>query len=131
LLVNCKPEICKKQKFNMISSVLLNEDDRIHYSGDTSAYGNLPFICDSLDNPDPLMPDTTPGNDPKIPGQYDYWDHVDYVIDLAAMNGMYISLHPTWGYWVSGSYKAIRKKRFEKKIKIHLVFIIIHIKEDK
>ena len=83
--------ICKKQKFNMISSVLFNAPA---------------FVRDSLGNPDPLMPDTTPGNDPKVPGQYDYWDHVDYVIDLAAVNGMYISLHPTWGNWVSGSYNG-------------------------
>ena len=98
--------ICKNQKFNMISSVLLNDNNGVPYSSDTSVYGDLPFICDSAGNPDPLMPDTTPGNDPKVPGQYDYWDHVDYVISLATANGMYISLLPTWGSWVSGGYNG-------------------------
>ncbi|MEA1896840.1 MAG: glycoside hydrolase family 140 protein [Bacteroidota bacterium] len=98
--------ICKKQKFNMISSVLLNNNKGVSYCGDTSVYGDLPFVCDSLGNPDLPRPDTTPGNDPMVSGQYDYWDHVDYVIDLADVNGMYISLHPTWGNGVSGSYNG-------------------------
>ena len=98
--------ICKNQKFNMISSVLLNDNNDVSYSSDTSVYGDLPFVCDSFGNPDPVRPDTTPGNDPNVPGQYDYWDHVDYVIDLSAKNGMYISLHPTWGHWISGGYNG-------------------------
>ncbi len=96
--------ILKSQKFNMISSVLLNANDDQPYSSDTTVYGNLPFVSDSLGNPDPLRPDTTDGNDPKTHNQYDYWDHVDYLINLAASKGMYISLHPTWGCWVSGGY---------------------------
>ena len=93
--------ICKEQKFNMISSVLLADG----YNG-SSAYGTLAFEQDSLGNPDPLKPMITPGNDPQVIGQYDYWDHAKYVIDLAAENGMYITLHPTWGNWVSGGYSG-------------------------
>jgi hypothetical protein len=29
--------------------------------------------------------------------QYDYWDHLDYVIDKAAGKGIYIGLVPVWG----------------------------------
>lgn len=93
--------ICKKLKFNMISCVLLNEK----YNG-SSAYNIPAFETDSLGNPDPLRPVVTPGNDPAVPGSYDYWDHVEYVIDLLAANGMYISLHPTWGNRVSGNYSG-------------------------
>ena len=93
--------VCKDKKFNMISFVLLNDG----YNG-SSAYGTLAFALDSLNNPDPFLPVVTPGNDPQVPGQYDYWDHVDYVIDLAALSDIYVSLHPTWGDWVSGSYSG-------------------------
>lgn len=98
--------ICKDQKFNMISSVLFNNLNSVSYRNDTSVYGRLPFLFDSLGNPDPLRPDITQGNDTKVLGQYDYWDHVDYVIELAAENEMYITLHPTWGNWVSGRYSG-------------------------
>lgn len=93
--------ICRDQKYNMISCVLLNDD----YNGST-VYGTLAFALDSLDNPDPLRPVVTAGNDIKVSGQYDYWDHVDYIIDMAGTHDMYISLHPTWGKWVSGEYSG-------------------------
>ena len=96
--------ILMQQKFNMVSTVLVGEKNWGLYGGDASAYNAPGFVRYSLSNPDPLMPITTPGSDPNVPGQYDFWDHVDYVIGLAAMNGMYICLHPAWGCWVSGGY---------------------------
>lgn len=30
-------------------------------------------------------------------GVYSYWDHLDYIIDLAAQNGIYIGMVPIWG----------------------------------
>lgn len=98
--------ILRQQKFNMISTVLVGEKEWGFYGGDVSAYNARAFVRNSLGNPDPLMPITTPGNDPKVSGQYDFWDHVDYVIDLSAANGMYISLHPAWGCWVSGAWNG-------------------------
>ncbi|MEN8228295.1 MAG: glycoside hydrolase family 140 protein [Bacteroidota bacterium] len=92
-------KITSSQKFNMISCVILNAD-----TTRSSIYGTSPLAFDSSGNPDPLKPNTTPGADPEIAGQYDYWDHVDYLVDYAAKIGMYVSLHPTWGDWVSGSW---------------------------
>lgn len=40
----------------------------------------------------------TPGNDPADPAQYDYWDHVDFIIESAAANGIYAALTPMWRY---------------------------------
>jgi hypothetical protein len=34
--------------------------------------------------------------------QYDYWDHVDFVIDKAAEKGIYIGMVPVWGNNVKG-----------------------------
>lgn len=52
---------------------------------------------------DPSKILTTPGNDPLDPVAYDYWDHIDYVLDKAAENGLYVALQPTWGNYVSGT----------------------------
>lgn len=42
----------------------------------------------------------TPGDNPADPEQYDYWDHVDYIVDAAAANGIYLVIAPTWGHTV-------------------------------
>ena len=97
-------ELLKEQKFNMVSAVLFTDRVDGEYCNDTSAYGNLPFFCDSLGNPNPLKPIVTQGNDFDDRKAYDYWDQVDFTIDKAAECGMYICLHPTWGKWVAGSY---------------------------
>ena len=31
------------------------------------------------------------------PGEYGYWDHMDFIIDNAAKNGIYIGMVPIWG----------------------------------
>lgn len=38
----------------------------------------------------------TPGNNPSSDAEYDYWDHVEYVIQEAAERNMYIGLLPVW-----------------------------------
>jgi len=73
----------------------------------TTIYGIHGFENDSTGCPDPLRPITTPGNDPGIPGQYDFWDHVDYIVNQVVENKMYISVHPTWGELISGSYEGM------------------------
>lgn len=32
---------------------------------------------------------------------YGYWDHIDYIVDLAAKKGLYIAMLPTWGLVVN------------------------------
>jgi hypothetical protein len=41
---------------------------------------------------DPTRPNAEPGDE-----TYDFWDHVDWVIDRAAQKGLYVGLLPTWG----------------------------------
>ena len=41
-------------------------------------------------------PVTTPGNNPSNATEYDFWDHVEYVITEAKNRGMYVSLTCTW-----------------------------------
>ena len=82
------------QKFTVIQAVAAAELDGV---GEPNAYGKLPLI-----DFDPTKPAVTPGANPADPKQYDYWDHVDYIVDQANARGMYIALLPSWGSWVNG-----------------------------
>jgi hypothetical protein len=81
------------QRFTVIQAVALAE---VNGPNDPNAHGDLPFI-----DKDPTRPAVTPGADPDDPGAYDYWDHVDYVVDEANRLGLYVALLPSWGSWVN------------------------------
>lgn len=80
------------QKFTVIQAVALAEFDGLT---EPNAYGSLP-----LTGNDPARPAVTPGADPGQPKQYDYWDHVEYIVDEANRSGLYIGLLPSWGAWL-------------------------------
>lgn len=81
-----------KQGFTVIQAVALAELDGLTAP---NAYGGLP-----LTGKDPMRPAVTPGSNPASPREYDYWDHVEYIIDQANQRGMYVGLLPSWGRWV-------------------------------
>jgi Protein of unknown function (DUF4038)/Putative collagen-binding domain of a collagenase len=72
--------------FNVIQAVALAEFDGLRTP---NAYGQYPLLKDYEGNYDPTQPDLT--------GDYNYWDHVDYIVKEAEKMGMYIGLLPTWG----------------------------------
>ena len=74
------------QGFTAIQAVALAELDGITVP---NAYGDLPLI-----GKDPAHPDVTPGSNPNDARAYDYWDHVEYIIDQANARGLYIALLP-------------------------------------
>ena len=82
------------QKFTVIQAVAVAELDGI---GEPNAYGKLPLI-----DSDPTRPAVTAGANPADPNQYDYWDHVEYIVDQANARGIYIAMLPSWGSWVNG-----------------------------
>ena len=65
------------QGFNVIQAVSLAELDGLHAP---NPYGATPLLDD----------------DPSKPNE-DYFEHVDFVIELADSLGLYIALLPTWG----------------------------------
>jgi len=81
------------QKFTAIQAVALAELDGID---DPNPYGDLPLL-----NRDPARPAVTPGGNASDPRQYDYWDHVEFIIDEANRRGLYLALLPSWGRWVA------------------------------
>jgi hypothetical protein len=79
----------RRKRFTVIQAVALAELNGL----DTpNAYGDKPLL-----NNNPSTPDITSGADPNDATQYDYWDHVDYIVDTAAAKGLHIGMLPTWG----------------------------------
>jgi len=83
------------QGYNVIQAVALAELDGI---SDPNPYGDLPLI-----NEDPARPAVTPGASFSDKNAYDYWDHVDYIVDQANARGLYIAMLPSWGRWVNSN----------------------------
>ncbi len=91
----------KKQKYNMIALIAIPSYDDHKLIANRN--GDQPFEL-RHGKYDPLKPIITPGNSPSNHQEYDYWDHLEFVIDLAASQGMYVVLLPTWGGHIAGSY---------------------------
>jgi len=85
-------ELRARQGFNVIQAVALAELDGLT---DPNPYGDLPLL-----GRDPSRPWVTPGNAPEEAEAYDYWDHVEFIIDEANRRQLYVGLLPTWGRWV-------------------------------
>lgn len=77
------------REYTVIQAVAVAELDGVNTP---NAHGDRPFL-----NNNPATPDTTAGADPSNATQYDYWDHVDYIVDQAEARGIYTALLPTWG----------------------------------
>lgn len=74
-----------RQGYTVIQGVALAEFEGITVP---NVYGRLPLeFTDGM--PDPTKPD--------LNGEYSYWEHVDYAVNTAAENGLFIALLPTWG----------------------------------
>lgn len=69
-----------------------------------NAYGARAYSVNADDEFDFTNPLTTPGNDPADPGAYDYWDHMEYIVQRAALEEMYVFLSPVHGRFVSGPW---------------------------
>ncbi len=104
----------RKQKgFNVVQAMLLHEvPSRNVYLDSSVVKSNV------------AHPAITAGNDYKDSIAYDYWDHVDYIIDKAAEKGIYMALVPVWGTNVkdkrvkndqAGKYAEFLAKRYKDK----------------
>jgi hypothetical protein len=76
------------QGFNVIQTVAI-----MNQAGGPgpNRYGDWPYGKSGLSEPV-----VTPGADPTDPQQYDYWDHLDYIISEANARGMRVALVPIW-----------------------------------
>jgi len=72
--------------FNVIQAMVIHDIPESNFYGDSA-----------LIDRDPARPCTTPGCSPQDTAAYDYWDHVDYIVNLAAEKGLYMAMVPIWG----------------------------------
>lgn len=93
------------KEFNVIQMVAIGE-----LGGDTipNAYGDLP-----LDKY--LHPIITPGNDYDKPDQYDYWDHVEFIIQEAVKRKIIIAFLPCWGEYITHRFRKDALFRSEEE----------------
>lgn len=94
LFVKCNREeairyldIRKKQGFNVVQVMVLHD-----MNNTKNVFGDYALI-----NEDVSRLNVTPGNDHRNAEAYDYWDHVDFIVDEAAKRGIYMALVPVWG----------------------------------
>ena len=106
----------RAQGFNAVTFVLFTPGNRDITDTLKNAYGQVPFASVG-GRPDPTQPLLTPGADPAVAGQYDFWDHVDYAVGLTKRLGLYAIMLPAWGSAVAGDYsgKPSRDQVFDGK----------------
>ena len=69
-----------------------------------NVYGDYALI-----NEDVSKPNITPGNKFSDTAAYDYWDHVDFIVDEAAKRGIYMGMVPVWGSNVKGGKVSVQQ----------------------
>lgn len=89
----------KEKGFNVVQVMVL------HTLNVTNVYGDMALI-----NEDVSKPLITAGNNFKNPQEYDYWDHVDYTLEVAQKNGIYVAMVPVWGTNVSKGNKVSKEQ---------------------
>jgi hypothetical protein len=96
-------ETRRLQGFNVIQVMVLHSTRNA-----VNIYGDSALICNRVD-----QPYITEGKSFEDPQQYDFWDHIDYVIDLAASKGLYMALVPVWGSNVrAGNVNSAQAKKY-------------------
>jgi hypothetical protein len=87
--------------FNVIQVMVLHDLNHA-----VNIYGDSALINHNIANPK-----TTEGNLFTDSAQYDFWDHVDYLVDLAAKKGIYMALVPIWGSNVKGGRVSVEQAK--------------------
>lgn len=94
----------RSKGFNVIQVMVLHSLDAVNVYGQPA-----------LENSNVATPKTTEGNAPGVKDQYDYWDHIDFVIDQAAARGIWIALVPVWGSNVkAGKISEAQAERYAR-----------------
>ncbi|WPU92380.1 glycoside hydrolase family 140 protein [Mucilaginibacter sabulilitoris] len=89
-----------KQGFNVIQVMV------VHSIGEANVYGDS-----ALSGKNIAMPKVTPGNTFGKGNEYDYWDHIDWIVSKAAEKGIYIAMVPVWGSVVKGNHIGAAKAK--------------------
>lgn len=78
-------DICVNQGFTSIQLIAHS-----HYMGE-NRYGDIPFHKENF-----LCPIITEGNDNNNESEYDWWDHLEFIIEECIKRELIVCLLPTW-----------------------------------
>ena len=92
-----------EQGFTVIQLTAVMGEERVWGTTRATSRGDPPFF----DN-DVLKPAVTPGNDPADSTQYDYWDHLDHVLDRIHAHGFRAALVTYFVGWGGDGYKFLK-----------------------
>jgi hypothetical protein len=92
-------ETRRQQGFNVIQVMV------VHDIKEVNAYGDSALVASNLGKPN-----VTAGNNPENAAEYDYWDHVDWIVERAAAKGIYMALVPVWGSVVKAKASHINSE---------------------
>jgi len=76
----------KEKGYNVIQIMTMHSEVMANVYGDSAVV-----------NKDLSKPLVTEGNSFENVDEYDFWDHVDYTLDVAKNNNLYIGMVPVWG----------------------------------
>ncbi|AOW11201.1 glycoside hydrolase family 140 protein [Flavobacterium gilvum] len=92
----------KAKGFNVVQVMVLHNINAVNVYG-----------AKALVDEDVSKPITTPGNNFNNKEEYDYWDHVDFTLDVAQKNGIYLAMVPVWGTNVSKGDKVNKEQAIQ------------------
>jgi hypothetical protein len=91
-----------EQRFTVIQLTAVMGEERVWGTKRATSRGDVPFHDANV-----LKPAVTPGNDPNDPQQYDYWDHLDYVLERIQAHGLRPALVTYFVGWQGDGYKFL------------------------
>jgi len=89
--INTYFEDRKSKGFNIIQIMAMHSEEMVNTYGDSAVVNN-----------DVSKPMVTDGTRFENTEEYDFWDHVDYALDVAEEKGLFLALVPIWGTSVKG-----------------------------
>jgi hypothetical protein len=94
-----------RQWFTVIQAALIMAEVRVTGGEGVlcpNRYGDRAFV-----DGDPTRPAVSPGNEPRNASEYDYWDHVEYIIDRAHQKGLVMALLPMFISWQGDGFRYL------------------------
>lgn len=91
------------QGFTVIQLTAVMGEERVWGTARPTSRSDTPFI-----DHDVLKPAVTPGNNAADATQYDYWDHLDYVLERIHAHGLRAALVAYFVGWRGDGYKFLQ-----------------------
>ncbi|MHB0958883.1 MAG: apiosidase-like domain-containing protein [Pirellulaceae bacterium] len=95
-----------EQGFTVIQAAVVMGEERVGGTVRPNVYGDVAFV-----DGNPAHPLVTPGSDVQQADAWDYWDHVDYIIERAAAHRLTLGLLPLFVGYNGDGYKYLTPDR--------------------